>query len=269
MTNITLNKDNFLTYEGVEATITVTNRSGADIVMGGPNGLPWLSFDITDPSGRNSPPLRSRSDEAMVFKNGATISRKMLLSNFYSFSEYGNYFIAASIYHPPSQQYYSSNRVRASFTDTTSFWEQSYGVPTGLPNAGQIRRYTLSTMRDFERTYLYVRILEEKTKLKLATFSLGTCIMVTDPQITVDKDNMLHVLFMAVPHIYSHVVVDTQGKIYKRNYFKEVKENRPSMTMLPDNNIGVVGGVPFDPNAPAQDPTKPQGRSIGEKPPGL
>lgn len=269
MTNIKLNKEIFLTHEGVEATITVSNRSGADIVMGGPNGLPWLTFDITDPDGRPSPALRARNEGTMVFKAGSTISRKILLSNFYSFSQYGNYFIAASIYYPPTQQYYGSNRVRANFTDTKAFWEQSYGVPTGLPNAGQLRRYTLSTMRDYDRTYLYVRIIEEKTKLKLATFSLGACIMVSDPQVTVDKDNKLHVLFMAVPHVYAHVVVDTQGAIYRRNYYREVKEDRPQMIVQADGNIGVSGGVPFDPSAPAQDPTKPQGRSIGETPPGL
>jgi hypothetical protein len=267
MTNIKLNKDNYMTYEPVEATITISNRSGGDVVMGGPNGLSWLTFEVVNPNGSPVPSIGLRSEEALVFKSGDTLSRKVLISNSYPFSEYGNYVISASVYHPPSQQYYGSNKVRASFSDAKPFWEQSFGVPVGLPGAGQIRRYAISTMRDLDRTYLYVRLIEEQTKLKLATFCLGTCVMVADPQISVDKANKLHVLFMAAPHIYAHVTVDTSGKIVKRHYYKEIETNRPQLYVQADQEIGVQGGDVYDPTA-AADP-KPKGRSVGEKPPGL
>ncbi len=266
-TKLELNKENFLTYEGLEATVTIINRSGSDLVMGGPNGLPWLSFDITEPSGQQSPPMRLRVEDGIIFKAGSTISRKIVLSNYYAFSQYGDYFLAASVYHPPSQQYYSSNRVRAAYTDVNPFWQQTFGVPTGLPGAGQIRKYTLSQMRSTQRIDLYVRLLEDKTGLKLATFSLGSCIWVSDPQVAVDRDNKMHVLFMAVPHIYAHCVVDTQGQLVRRRYFKEEKTDRPALVVQTDSSIDVSGGIPYDPNAaPA---TKPTGKSIGQRPPGL
>lgn len=266
-TSVTLNKATYLTYEAVEATVTISNRSGADIVMGGPSGQSWLAFEVTAPSGNSVPAMQSRSDENLIFKSGATISQKVLISNFYTFSEYGTYAVTASVYHPPSQQYFGSNRARAVFTDAKPFWEQSYGVPTDQPNAGQIRRYTLSTLRDTERTWLYVRVLEDKTNLKVNTFSLGTCILVVDPQITVDSTNKLHVLFMAAPHIYSHVIIDTQGRLEKRRYFKEIETNRPKLIVQNDQSIDVAGGVPYDPTAP--EAGKPKARSVGARPPGL
>lgn len=271
MTNVALNKDTFLTYEAVEATVTISNRSGADVVMGGPNGQAWLVFDVVDPAGNRVPSLRVRSDETLVFKAGANISRKILVSDLNSFSEYGVYSITASVYHPPSQQYFSSNRARATFTDTKPFWgkENPFGVPLGLPGAGQIRHYELSVLRDTEHTHLYVRLVDDKTGLKLATFSLGTCIMVTDPQITLDSNNMLHVLFMAVPQTYAHVTIDTQGQVVKRLYFREVKGNRPQLFVQEDQSIGVQGGEPYDPVAAAAGAGAPKGRSIGTKPPGL
>lgn len=268
MTNITLNKGTYLTYEAVEATVTIANRSGTDVVMGGPNGQAWLTFEVSAPDGSRVPAMRSRSDETLVFKSGTTISRKVLLTDTHPFTEYGNYTVTASVYHPPSQQYFSSNRARASFTDAKPFWEQSYGVPLGLPGAGQIRRYALCQMRDTDRTYLYVRVLDDKTNLKMATYALGTCIMVTDPQVTVDSQNMLHVLFMAAPHIYSHVTIDTQGQLVKRRYHKEIRTDRPQLFVQPDGNIGVQGGEPFDPTTEGAEGT-PKGRSIGQKPPGL
>ncbi|MEY4484379.1 MAG: hypothetical protein RL693_1831, partial [Verrucomicrobiota bacterium] len=135
-TNVTLNKATYLTYEAVEATVTISNRSGADIVMGGPNGQSWLAFEVIAPSGNAVPAMQTRADDNMIFKSGATISQKVLISNSYTFSEYGTYAVTASVYHPPTQQYFGSNRARAVFTDAKPFWEQSYGVPSDLPNAG-------------------------------------------------------------------------------------------------------------------------------------
>ena len=271
MTNVTLNKSTYLTYEAVEATVTISNRSGADVVMGGPNGQAWLTFEVTDPAGNRVPQLRVPSDDTIVFKAGATISRKILVSDYHTFSEYGSYAIAASVYHPPSQQYFSSNRARATFTDTKPFWgkDNPFGVPLGLPGAGQIRHYELSILRDTDRTYLYVRLLDDKTGIKLATFSLGTCIMVADPQIVLDSNNMMHVLFMAAPHIYAHVIIDTQGRLAKRLYYREIKTNRPQLTVQADQSILVQGGEPYDPTVPAAGSEAPKGRSIATKPPGL
>lgn len=272
MTNVTLNKSTYLTYEAVEATVTISNRSGGDVVMGGPNGQAWLVFEVIDPNGDRVPQLRVPSDDTIVFKSGTSISRKILVSDYHTFSEYGSYSISASVYHPPSQQYFSSNRARATFTDTRPFWgkDNPFGVPLGLPGAGQIRHYELSILRDTERTYLYVRLLDDKTGIKLATFSLGICIMVADPQILLDSNNMLHVLFMAAPQIYAHVIIDTQGRLAKRLYYREIKTNRPQLTVQPDQSIVIQGGEPYDPVAAAAGGSEaPKGRSIGAKPPGL
>jgi hypothetical protein len=268
MTNVALDKPAYLTYEPAEATITISNKSGSDVVMGGPNGQAWLNFEVTDPSGNRVPPLRLRTDETIVFKAGATLQRTVRLSDYVPFSEYGSYGVTASVYHPPSQQYYSSNRVRVSVTDVKPFWEQSYGVPLGLPGAGQIRRYALCLLRGTEHTDLYVRMLDDKTGIKLSTFCLGTCIMVTDPQVTIDSTNMLHVLFMARPQIYAHVIVNTQGRMEKAPTFhKGVPASRPQLVVQKDQTIAVLGGTIYDPSAAATAATK--ARSVKDKPPGL
>jgi hypothetical protein len=268
MTNVALDKPAYLTYEPVEATITISNKSGSDVVMGGPNGQGWLTFDVTDPGGNHVPPVRLRTDETIVFKAGTTLQRSVRLSDYLPFSEYGSYGVTASVYHPPSQQYYASNRVRVSVTDVKPFWDQSYGVPLGLPGAGQIRRYALCLLRDTEHTNLYVRILDDKTGIKLNTFCLGTCIMVSDPQVTIDSANMLHILFMARPQIYAHVIVNTQGRLEKPPTFhKEVPTSRPQLVVQKDQSVAVLGGTDYDPAAAAAPPTK--ARSVKDKPPGL
>lgn len=259
-----LNKDTYLTYEGVEAAVTIMNRSGADVVMGGPNNTPWLSFDITDPHGRAVPPMRFATEENIVFKAGTTLSRKVALSDQFTFSELGNYVVVANVYHPPSQQYFASARTRAAFMDTKPFWSKAFGVPLGLPGAGQIRRYDLSLLKDLEHTQLYVRLVEDRTGLTLATYSLGNWIRVADPQLTLDKDNRLHALFMTAPHIYVHLIVDTQGALAKRLYYREIEANRPRLVVDPTQGVLVQGGAAFDPSIPT--PTRPGGRSVKDRP---
>lgn len=265
--SLKLNKDIYLTYEGVEATVTVTNRTGADVVMGGPNNTAWLSFDIIDPQGRPVPPMRFQSPENIVFKSGATLSRKVALTEQFTFSELGNYVVVANVYHPPSQQYYASNRARGSFMDSKPFWSRSFGVPLGLPGAGQIRRYDLCLVKDLERTQLYLRVMDDRANLSLATFALGNWIRVADPQLSLDKENRLHALFMTAPHIYAHIVIDTQGVPVKRLYYKEVETNRPRLIVDVTQEVRVEGGVSYDPTAPP--PNRPGGRSVRERPPGL
>lgn len=266
-TGLTLNKLSYLTYEPVEATINIVNRSGSDIVMGGPNGQAWLSFEVTDAAGNRVPPVRLRTDETIVFKAGTALKRTIRVSDYHPFSEYGSYGITATVFHPPSQQYYASNRVRANFTEVKPFWEQPFGVPLGQPGAGQIRRYALCILRDTSSTHLYVRVLDDRSGLKLSTFCLGTCIMVADPQITIDRDNKLHVLYMAKPHIYAHATVTPQGRLEQVTQHKEIQSDRPKLFVQGDQSIGVAGGAPYVPESDTPPPTK--ARSIKEKPPGL
>jgi hypothetical protein len=267
-TGLQINKDNYLTHEGVVATVSVTNRSGSDVVMGGPNGTAWLTFDITDPQGRSLPPMNFRTEEQIVFKSGSSISRKVHLGENFSFADPGTYGITANVYHPPTQQYYASNRVKANYTDVHPFLEKVYGVPMGQPGAGQIRRYSLCLLRNLDRMQLYIRIVDDKTGLSMTTIGLGNCIMVIDPQVGVDRENRLHVLFMAAPHIYAHIGIDTQGEVFKRLYFREVDANRPALAVLADQTIGVNGGAPYDPTTTTENP-RPPGRSVKDKPPGF
>lgn len=262
-----LGKESYLTYEGVEANVTITNRSGADVVLGGPNNTAWLSFDIIDPQTRPVPPMRFHSEDNIVFKSGSTITRKIALSNQFTFSEMGNYTVVANVYHPPSQQYYASNRARGSFSASKAFWSKPFGVPLGLAGAGQIRRYELSVLKDLDHTNLYVRLVDDKTNINLVTFTLGSWIRVAEPQLTLDKENRLNVLFMTLPHIYTHNIIDTQGSLVKRLYYKEVEANRPRLVVDASQNVIVEGGVPYDPSVVA--PARPAGRSIKERPPGL
>jgi hypothetical protein len=90
--------------------------------------------------------------------------------------------------------------------------------------------------------------------------------MVVQPQISIDVKNKLHVFFMAQPRTFCHVIVNPDGKVFRRSYYRDQEGNRPSLLMMPDG-AQVVGGQYFDPSAPPPE-TKPL-RKASDRPPGL
>ena len=266
-TSLVLPKTNYLSYEPIPGTVTITNRSGGDIVMTGRGESNWLSFDVTDGTGRSLPSIGIAQEKPFIFKAGSSIAEKVMLSSHYSLTDLGSYAVTATIFHPPTQQYYTSNRVRFNVMDAKAFWEQPIGVPAGYPEAGRIRRYALVNFRDVDRSNLYFRLLDDKSKQTLATFELGPVSISTEPQPILDHENTLHVLFLALPKLHCYSILSPDGKLKKREYYKTVEENRPSLVSAPDGSVSVRGGVYFDPQAP--EPAKKNSRPISERPPGL
>ncbi len=267
VTNLTLLKNQFITGEPVVAEVRVTNRSGADVVIGGHGSRDWLQFEITESTGRRLAPISIGSEEAVTLRAGGTTKHTVELSGGYSTADLGTFNMIANVLHPISGQFYMSNKVRMTITDTTSYmFDQPYGIPTGFTNAGRTRRYQVILFRELNTLQLYCRISDDRSGAYVATFLLGSVSMVVKPQIHIDMKNKLHVFFMAQPYVFCHVVVNPDGKVHHRSYYRDQEGNRPSLLMTPAGGQ-VVGGEYFDPAAPP--PAQKPMRKASEKPPGL
>lgn len=265
---MTLTRTNYLALEAIPASVTITNRSGAEVVLGGPGRANWLSFAMTDMTGRDLAPIEVSGAELVQIPPGGTIQKRVVVTDAYAPTEIGNYGLTARVSHVPSGQFYVSKRVRFNITDNKPMWERSYGIPEGYKNAGQMRRYAVILFSDLDSTALYVRMIEDRTNVRLKTFSLGPITMAHDPQITLDRENNLNVLFLAQPHIYAYCIVAPDGSLKKRAYYREENGNRPQMALADSGEAFITGGEFFDPSKPPPKPTN-TGRNVSEKPPGL
>lgn len=265
---MTLPRSNYLALEAISATVTVTNRTGADVVLGGPGRSSWLSFEMTDMTGRALSPIEVSGLDLVQIPAGGTIQKKVTVTDAYAPTEIGNYGLIARVAHTPSGQFYTSARTRFNITDNKPMWEQSFGVPEGYKGAGTARRYSVLLFTDMDSTSLYFRLIDDKTNLRLQTYRLGPLSMAHDPQITLDRENKLHTLFLAQPHVYAHCIVAPDGALKKRSYYKEEEGDRPQMSLDPKGEVQIRGGQFFDPGKPDSSPTT-KGRNISEKPPGL
>lgn len=266
--NISLPGSNFLALEAIPVTVTITNRSGAEVVLGGPGRASWLSFEMTDQSGREIGPVEVSGVDLVQLAPGATIQRKVVVTDAYAPTEIGNYGLKARVLHPPSREYYGSNRLRFAIHDAKPIWEQTYGVPEGFRGAGAVRKFGVVLFMAGETTALYARLTDQKTGLRIQTYKLGPVTMALDPQITMDDKNHMHVLFLAQPNLWTHCVVAPDGVLKKRAYYKETSGNRPRLAQEASGVASVLGGVFFDPTAPP--PVRREGgKKASERPPGL
>jgi len=270
--SLKLDRINYVSQEPMTATVTIVNRSGADVILGGPGGRPWLSFNVKDSQERSHSPLQSTSDEPIIFEAGSTMARKVQLGETHSITEEGTYSITVSAYHPASGQYYVSNRVRFVITDAKPYGKPIvFGVPAGMEDAGRSRRYVIMVHRDMDRSYLYFRLVDDRSGQKLRTYQLGTVSVVREPQMTVDRENNLHVMFLAAPDLTIHQVIGPDGKPKEREFFRDTETTRPMLFLTRDNTVVARGGLQFDPVAEnkKQQEAASKVRSVSDRPPGL
>lgn len=265
--SMNLSKTNYITYEPIVATVTVYNRAGNDIVLGGPKGRGWMSFDVYRDGQLLSPRSVDGGFETMLLKAGRSVTKKVDINRLYPVSDYGSYTINASVYFPPRRSYFSSKKSRINVTDARAFWKQSFGFSQGRNKLASFRQFSLHEHRESANSALYVRLRETKGTKVYCTFSLGRFINVRKPQATIDAQNRLHVMHMISPRIYSHARVSPEGAFLGNEYFRETADTRPSLVIDEGGTVKVVGGIAYDPNKPPDAEQQP--RSASELPPGL
>ena len=229
--NMNLPKTNYLSYEPMVATVTVYNRAGNDVVLGGPKGRGWMSFDVYRDGQLLSPRSFDGGFETMLLKAGRSVTKKVDINRLYPVADYGSYTINASVYFPPRRSYFSSKKRRVNVTDARAFWKQSFGFSQDRNELASFRQFSLHEHRESANSALYVRLRETKGTKVYCTFSLGRFINVRKPQATIDAQNRLHVMHMISPRIYSHARVSPEGAFLGNEYFRETTETRPSLVI--------------------------------------
>ena len=265
-----LDKTIHIVQEPIGVTLTITNRSGSDFIIGGPSGRKWLDFEITDTGGQRLSSNHTDDTQSSVFAAGSTITKKLVVAGHHVL-EQGHYGIKALVYHGPSAQQYESNRARVQVLEGQRFGKPlQFGVPAGFPDAGRARSYVMLTHQDMDRSYMYVRLVDERSGGFITTFQLGTLTLFREPQYTLDRGNNLHVIFLTAPTIYRYTIIRPDGTVAAQTMHRETEADRPKLYLTASNEVLMKGGIVYDPAALRREAEKQNtGKSIGARPPGL
>jgi len=248
VTSLKIPKKMHLTGEPVAVILSVTNHSGRELVFRGDGRFPWLHFECTDGSGHSIPASGSAAFAPMKIAAGQTMAREIDLGSMFQLERPGSYSVSATIQSPLGDgRAYRTNRAHFVQSPGRSLWSQKIG----RGGSGRTREFRLLSFTGDSKSQVYAQIFDHSTGRVVRTFPLGDAMSLRKPVATVDRQQQMHALFMTTPSIWSHCVIDAQGRMVERNFHKLASTGDPRLVISPDGSVQIVNSQPYDPKVEA------------------
>jgi len=233
----------YIAYEPVVATMSITNLAGRDVDLHDADGQSWLGFEITGSDGQTIAPMSSESGQApLKIKAGQRVTHQINLTPLYPVQDLGSYHVRTNVYFADvGKFFYSPTRV-FEVTDARPVWQQTVGIPDGVAAPGNVRTYALLTNRFPDHTSLYVRVQDKDSGVVYATYSLGREIAFEEPQVEIDHANQLHVLHCSAPRAWAYSRIGLNGELLAHSSYMETK-TRPKLVRSGKGEVAVHGGT--------------------------
>ena len=256
----------YIAYEPVVATLSITNLAGRDIELHDADGQSWLGFEITGNEGQPIAPISADNVQPpLKVEAGQRVTHQINLAPLYPVHDFGTYHVRTHVYFADlGKFFYSPTRV-FEVTDARAIWQQTVGIPDGVSAPGDVRTYSLLTNRFPDHTSLYVRVQDKDSGIVYATYSLGRAIAFEEPQAEIDHSNQLHVLHCSAPRAWAYSRVGLNGELLAHSSFMETK-SRPRLVRAANGDVAVRGGTIEAPAAQSSRGTAPK---LSGRPPEL
>lgn len=259
-----LNKKEYLAGEPVIAVLTVTNHAGQDLTFYGDGRTQWLDFIVKDRHGEDVSNRGKGNFGKMTIKAGQSLSRQVDISQLVMISEPGNYSAVAVVHMPGNTgEGSSTNRVVFNQSPGAIYWSQKVGIPGAK---GNTREFRIINFNGDSSAQIYVQVIDGRTGQNVRTFALGDVLSLRKPLVTVDRQQRLHVLYLATPTMWVHCQIDTDGKMDKPEVHQRGSSGEPKLIVFNDGTVRVANSIPVDQKADAE--AKAKIRKASDRPPG-
>jgi hypothetical protein len=228
----------YIAYEPVIATVTITNLAGRDIVLRDDNDQHWYGFEVTANEGRTLAPLQQSAEAPLKIAAGTSVTRKINLAPLFPINDLGVYHVRANVFFADLNKFFYAPAKVFEVTTARPIWQRTVGDPGN----GGVRTFSLMTNRFPDHTSLYVRVEDKENSLVYATFSLGRVISFDEPHAEVDRQNQLHVLQCSAPRVWSYSVVGLDGRLLKRATYSQTRSS-PHLSRAANGSVAVSGGM--------------------------
>jgi hypothetical protein len=257
----------YIAYEPVVATLSITNLAGRDIDLHNADGQSWLGFEITGNEGQPIAPIGTESDQApLKVAAGQRVTHQINLTPLYPVHDFGTYHVRTNVYFADMAKFFYSPTRVFEVTDARPIWQQTVGIPDGVSAPGNVRTYSLLTNRFPDHTSLYVRVQDKDSGIVYATYSLGRAIAFEEPQAEIDHANQLHVLHCSAPRAWAYSRIGLNGELLAHSSFMETK-TRPKLVRSGNGEVAVRGGTIESPAAQRSRGTAPKLSARPPEPP--
>lgn len=262
-TSLKLSKSQYVAGEPVVAVVTVTNHAGRELTFYGDGRMQWLDFMLKDSRGDHVTARGREIFGKMTIRAGESLAREVDLSRHFQLGEAGNFSVGAVV-HMPGNTGESSSTNRVLFTQSPGapYWSQKVGIPG---KSGETREFRILNFSGDEKAQIYAQIVDGRTGQNVRTFLLGDVLMLRKPLATVDREQRLHVMFLATPTMWVHCQINTDGKLVERQIHQRAAQGDPQLLTFGDGTVRVSNSVPYDPKAAAE--AKAKIRKASDRPP--
>jgi hypothetical protein len=238
----------YIAYEPLMATISITNLAGRDVDLRDAAGQAWFGFEITSKDGEPIASVPSaKVQPPLTIAAGGKVTQRIDLNSLFPMHEFGTYHVRAHIYFADLDKFFYSQTKAVEITGARPIWQKTVGMPNSA-GSGNARTYSLLSNRFPDHTSLYVRVEDKDSGVVYRTYSLGRAIAFGEPQADIDQANQLHVLHCAAPRTWAYSHVGLNGELLAHSTFMETK-SRPRLVHTPTGNVAVRGGMLDQPAA--------------------
>jgi hypothetical protein len=262
-TSLKLSKKQYLAGEPVIATVTITNHAGRELTFYGDGRTQWLDFVLKNHRGEAVSPRGRANFGKMKIRAGESLAREVNLAQFFLLGEPGSFTVNAVVRVPGSPgEGSATNRVSFNQSPGAPYWSQKVGI---AGKTGLTREFRLINFSGDEKTQIYAQIIDGRTGQNVRTFLLGDVMMLRKPLATVDRQQRMHVMFLATPTMWVHCQIDTDGKLVERQIHQRGAQGDPQLLTFGDGTVRVSNSIPYDPKAAAE--AKAKIRKATDRPP--
>lgn len=256
--DLQLDRRQFIQHEAITVGVRLTNRAGRELDLYGDGRRPWLNFVVTNEKGNPITPYGGQLNfQRAKVPVGRSVARQVDLNSLFPLGGFGRYTIYA-IVNLPTGESFQSNRASFNLTKGRVIYEQRVGL------GKKARDYRLITFAPERVSYLYFQAEIVDGKRVALTYPIGEMLAFRKPEATVDHKGHLHVLYLATPDRYQHILIDDRGKVTERKIFKRGAVGDPRLIAFKNGEVKVAGGIEFDPKERAKQRQKI--RKISERP---
>ena len=233
----------FMRGEPIEATVTIRNLAGKDVVLRDAEGSQWFGFEIMKGSDTPIGPLEADyKNDPQIVLNGGSIRRTVNLLRLYPISDYGTYTVRAAIFFHETGKFITSAPLRVDISEGRKLWTQTVGVPGAKEGAGDYHVVSLLSFQQPKEMTLYARVEDEKTGVVFGTYPLGRLLGGTTPGHEFDPENTLHVFHMVGPGQYYLSKIGVNGEWLGQTVWQAPK-GRAAVRRKEDGRMVIVGAT--------------------------
>jgi hypothetical protein len=239
---VLMDQDQFLPNESIPVKVRIVNNSGQTLRFGAED---WLSYSVEGTDGL----IVLKTGDAPMAHNFEVRAAEMAttradLAPCFDITKPGRYAVTATVNIQDWSKNFTSAPKKFDVVTGTRLWEQEFGVPQSPTNHGQpeVRKYILQQATLSRHTQLYFRLTNAGESRTLRVFLVGQIISFSDPQMRVDQDSNLHLVYQTGAHVYSYTVINPEGELFTRQTFYYAN-SIPRLRVDDTGKVLVEGGV--------------------------